>query len=164
MKRYSSGFTLVELVLVLLLVSALAVLGVGLFSNTSSYATLALSDQIISQARLAQQVALGRHGSSSTQFSVSSVDDQYVMTVTNGDYKAVRRLPQEGVQITWKDSSTSACVGGSTGDFTVQFDGAGNLISPSGLRRSTLICVIGAQTRSVCLSALGFAHEGTCDQ
>ena len=164
MKLHSRGFTLVELILVLLLVSALAVLGTGLFSNTSSYATRALYDQIISQSRLAQQVALGRHGSSTTQFTISDSANQYVLAVRNGAFNTSRELPQEGVQISWKDSGTTNCSGGSTSSLTVNFDGAGNLISPSGLRRPTLICLTGSQTRSVCLSTLGFAHEGPCDR
>ncbi|GAA3955710.1 prepilin-type N-terminal cleavage/methylation domain-containing protein [Allohahella marinimesophila] len=168
MSRYSRGFTLVELILVLLLVSALAVLGIGLFSNTSSYASLALYDQIISQSRLAQQVALGRHASTTTRLSISSVDDKYILAVSNGVnpgvYQTVRELPREGVQITWKDSGTTGCGGGSGADFAVHFDPSGDLISPNGLRRPTLICLSGEPQRSVCLSTLGFAHEGPCDQ
>lgn len=69
----SSGFTLVELVMVIILIGVLSVLGVGLFANRSAFSPLLATQQLESAVLLAQQAGLaGNSGRSS--FDVSFAD------------------------------------------------------------------------------------------
>ena len=54
----SSGFTLVELVMVIILIGVLSVLGIGLFTRSSAFSPLLATQQLQSAALLAQQAAL----------------------------------------------------------------------------------------------------------
>jgi prepilin-type N-terminal cleavage/methylation domain-containing protein len=54
------GFTLVELVVVMLLVSILATVGASRFADREPFAAQALADQLVSGLRLAQATAMAR--------------------------------------------------------------------------------------------------------
>jgi len=54
----SSGFTLVELVMVIILIGVLSVLGIGLFTRSSAFSPLLATQQLASATLLAQQAAL----------------------------------------------------------------------------------------------------------
>ena len=53
-----SGFTLVELVMVIILIGVLSALGVGLFARSSAFSPLLAAQQLESATLLAQQAAL----------------------------------------------------------------------------------------------------------
>ncbi|WP_020406370.1 prepilin-type N-terminal cleavage/methylation domain-containing protein [Hahella ganghwensis] len=158
-----AGFTLVELVLVLILTSVLAASAIGLFATKDGYTARTTADLILAQARLAQQVALGRSLSSNVSFSVSRSGDDLTLAVTQSPYSSIRDADVQGVTVSWKESSTASCSGGSSSDFTVQFDRRGDATSPGGNAVDTLICVVGNRTIPICISSLGYAYEGVCE-
>ncbi len=158
------GFTLVEVVLTLLLVSIISVLGIGLFASKDSYTNRTVADQILSQARLAQQVALGRSIDTTTSFTVTKTSDAILLRIEQGSYQEERTLDGiSGNSIFWKDSGTTSCGGGSSSNFTLTFNREGDATSPGGNATNTLICISGSQTIPICISPLGFAYEGVCD-
>ncbi len=162
MWRRQTGFTLVELILVLILISVLAVSAIGLFATKGGYTARTTADLILAQAQLAQQVALGRTLSTNVSFSVSRSSDDMTLAVTQGAFSSTRTTDVQDVVVRWKESATSSCTGGSTSDFTVQFDRRGDAYSPGGNPVNTLICVVGNQTFPICISSLGYAYEGLC--
>ena len=54
----SAGFTLVELVMVIILIGVLSALGIGLFTRSSAFSPLLATQQLQSATLLAQQAAL----------------------------------------------------------------------------------------------------------
>ena len=162
-KGWESGFTLVELVLTIVILAILSVLAIGLFASKDSYTARATADQILAQARLAQQVALGRSLNINTSFTVARSGDSLTLSVTQDTYSSIRNADAQSVTVSWKEAGTTACGGGSTADFTVQFDRNGDALSPGGNPVNTLVCVVGSQTIPICISSLGYAYEGVCD-
>lgn len=65
------GFTLVELVVVMLLMAVLATVSAARFADREPFAAQALSDQIVSGLRLAQATARARRETVHVQFSAS---------------------------------------------------------------------------------------------
>jgi len=163
MQIRASGFTLVELVLTLVLIAVLAVSAMALFASKDSYTARTTVDKILAQARLAQQVALGRSLEINTNFNVSRSGDSLTLSVIQDTYSSIRNADAQSVTVSWKDAGTTACGGGSATDFTVQFDRNGDALSPGGNPANTLICVVGSQTIPICISSLGSAYEGVCD-
>ncbi len=163
MQIRAAGFTLVELVLTLVLISILAASAMALFASKDAYTARTTADQILAQARLAQQVALGRSLNINTSFTVARSGDSLTLSVTQDTYSSIRNADAQAVTVSWKEAGTTACGGGSTADFTVQFDREGDALSPGGNPVNTLICVVGSQTIPVCISSLGYAYEGVCD-
>ncbi|OZG70849.1 type II secretory pathway pseudopilin PulG [Hahella sp. CCB-MM4] len=163
MWRRQAGFTLVELILVLILISVLAVSAIGLFSTKGGYTARTTADLILAQARVAQQVALGRALASNVSFSVSRSSDEMTLGVTQDSFSSSRTTDVQDVTVSWKESGTTSCTGGSTSDFTMQFNRNGDAFSPGGNPVNTLICVVGSQTIPICISSLGYAYEGLCD-
>ena len=56
--RGSQGFTLVELITVIVLIGVLSALGIGLFARSSAFSPLLATQQLASATLLAQQAAL----------------------------------------------------------------------------------------------------------
>jgi len=155
------GFTLVELLLTLVLLGILAVSAIGLFSTRDSYTARAAADLLLSQARLAQQTALAQAADASIgiALSVTRVTDNLTVSVTAAGFNSQRDTNARGVVVSHKTSGTTACGGGSDSNFTLQFDGSGNLTS--GVHN--LICITGQQTIPLCITPQGYAYEAVCE-
>ena len=160
------GFTLVELVLTLILVSILAALGIGLFSTKDSFVAKTVTDQIIAHARLAQQVALGRHVSDTsgnlidTRLILSQSGNDLKLDVSQGNYASTQRIDAQTIAISWKTSGTTSCGDGtslSSSAFILNFDQSADTVG------NALICIQGQRDIAVCITRLGFAYEGVCE-
>jgi len=153
------GFTLIELVMVLVVISLLSYSGISLFTSQSVYAGYVAKDVLISQSLLAQQVALGSSGVAnpvSLTVSVNS-DDDWVFAiqktgVTNPDPVIVEssgnRMQVDSVNFSSGDSQTftwtnTASLSDAT-SHTVRFTGQNNFrvcFSPQGyVYESSVVC------------------------
>lgn len=151
-----SGFTLVELVMVLVLIGVLSVGGFSLFASNNSYSTFIAKDLLISQARFAQQIALGNpmlNNPASLTVSVSADEWRFSVQKSGVASPELASIASSGntLQV---DGATLAV--GSSRTFT--WDRAANLSANHEFR------FLGDTSFRVCLSSQGFAYEsqGAC--
>lgn len=138
------GFTLVELVTIIILIGVLSALGIGLFVRSSSFSPLLATQQLESATLLAQQAALAGNISHNT-LSVTSASDEFVFTV--GSREPFRL--QAG--------NTSLSVTGAT--FPISFDHFGR---PKTSGNEVQFTFSGESTYRICLSPLGAVYRGSC--
>jgi len=138
----SSGFTLVELVMVIILIGVLSVLGIGLFAGRSAFSPLLATQQLASATLLAQQAALA--GNPANTLTIDVVDDDFTFTVGATTFN----LPREG---------TSLNVAGGL-PFTLTFDSSGAPTSGTNIS----FTFVGESTFETCLSSLGAVYRGAC--
>ncbi len=76
------GFTLIELVMVMVLIGLLSYGGISLFTARSEYSNFVAKDLLISQALLAQQIALGSSGTvNPVSLAVANTGDAWRFSV-----------------------------------------------------------------------------------
>ena len=141
------GFTLVELVMVIILIGILSLLGIGLFVGKSAFSPLLASQQLASATRLAQQAALAGadHGSLTVRQSAS----QFEFVVGEGTAAAQTfSLAREGANLS---ASTGLPV-------TIAFDTLGRPAS----RQNMTFTFSSDSSFQICLSSLGAVYEGAC--
>lgn len=156
-KTTISGFTLVELVAVIVLIGILAVTLAPRYLGKGGFAEYAVRDQIIAGARMAQQRAMYNH------------DRCYRLEVDSGVIAVQNRVvgsgavyenigPDEG----WQNGINIES-GVSVNDITVYFDGLGNALgntldcAGSSLSEIT-IPVLGETTVNVCINGVGYVR------
>lgn len=138
----SSGFTLVELVMVIILIGVLSVLGIGLFAGRSAFSPLLATQQLASATLLAQQAALA--GNTANTLTIAEVGDEFRFTVGATTFN----LPREG---------TSLNVTGGL-PFTLTFNSNGTPTSGNNIS----FTFVGDSTFETCLSSLGAVYRGSC--
>ncbi|MCK7544288.1 type II secretion system GspH family protein [Marinobacter bryozoorum] len=79
------GFTLIELVTVIVLVGALSLLGIGLFARESSFSPLLAAQQLESATLLAQQAALAGNPDRFLSIDQDAPEDLFIFRVHDND-------------------------------------------------------------------------------
>ncbi|WP_166258837.1 type IV pilin protein [Marinobacter salicampi] len=142
----SSGFTLVELVMVIILIGVLSVLGIGLFAGRSAFSPLLATQQLASSVLLAQQAGLAGNGAS--QLDVVQGAEDFMFRIQNGGTTVQEfSIPRAG---------TSFSVAGASFPIVFGADGAPNIGGNAQLTFS------GDSTFTLCLSSLGSVYAGSC--
>lgn len=148
------GFTLIELVMVIVLLGLLSYGGISLFTARSEYSTFVAKDLLISQALLAQQIALGNSSAANpVSLNISNTGDVWrfgiqKVGVTNPTPVSVESdgntLQIDGITLGSGGSQTFTWTNGA-----VLSDGNDHVIR-----------FAGENSFSVCLSSQGYAYEG----
>lgn len=157
-QQHQSGFTLLELIMVIILMGILAVSARAAFTGPDRFTGKIVQDQVISSLRLAQQAALAKNDGNQVTATLSTSGNDLVLTVAHASYSSVRTIDASGASLTWSTTSLSGSCGPVTGSLphTMVFDSRGETTR-------TRLCVSGSNPTSICLSALGFAYAGDCD-
>ena len=134
------GFTLVELITVIVLIGILAVYIAPRFSDKSGFADYATQDLIISAARIVQQRAMYDHSSNACYRVNISSGTIYIESYNGSSYTRIGPADwSNGVEI---DSSVNVA------DSNIYFDGLGNALD------ATPQCAGSPQTQPVLISGL----------
>ena len=150
------GFTLVELVAVLIIVSIIGSVVMPRFSNTASFDQTLAHDQLISLVRSAQQLSLSR--ANVDLYFQDTESELSVATRVSGAVQISRIFPKNEVAITAGTVGSGTSCSSISSTITLNFDSAGEIetVDDDGFP----ICLNGES--SLCISPAGFAHEGAC--
>jgi MSHA pilin protein MshC len=171
-----AGFTLVEMVLVLLILSVIGAVAMSRILGGNNFNGLIVRDQIISLARTAQQNALGRANVSMTITPNVGGDSVTIVTSYAGGNIGSSTTPLDNVSLSGDINNTASCAVTSgvdaitnTAPLTLTFGEYGDL-GVSGVTGSTgavtsavRICLNDTASESICVSPSGFAYAGDCD-
>ncbi|WP_286815806.1 pilus assembly FimT family protein [Marinobacter sp. UBA3607] len=151
----SSGFTLVELVTVIVLVGVLSALGIGLFARGSAFSPLLATQQLASATLLAQQAALA--GNPSTSVTIRQTSNAFEFEAADSLF-SIRR---EGASVAYQVAGQSGLTAIPGGGFTINFDPMGRLAGPF-REKSLQFQISGDSDFTLCLSSLGAVYQGPC--
>lgn len=148
LRALSRGFTLVELVMVLVLIGIISSLGIGLFAGRSAFSPLLASQQLSSATLLAQQGALA--GNDAASMTIAQTADAFQFTVGAGTASA------RSFEIDREGTTLNASAGSLP--LTVTFDDLGVPVGGADVQ----FVFAGDSSYSVCLSSLGAVYGGAC--
>jgi MSHA pilin protein MshC len=161
MKNYQQGFTLIELITVIILLGFLSAFAASRFPSSQGYSTTIISNQLIASLRLAQQTALSRSSVDSTnhtQLNVTGGIDDWRLVVSSGSLIYDAQVGREDENIYFGSNLAVSCSALSPVPLTITFDGDGNRVPFENLR----VCIDSATDIELCISASGYAYEGSC--
>jgi len=162
MYRKQNGFTLIELITVIILLGILSAFAISRFPSSQSYSSAIIKNQLIASARLAQQTSLSRASSTANVLlTVSEILGQWNLVVSNSDalgtsYTA--QVDRKSEQVRFGTNLAAACSALTVAPLVITFDGDGNRIPAQNLR----ICIDSVTDIELCISPSGYAYEGTC--
>jgi len=174
------GFSLVELVVVLVLAGILGAVASSRFLDGNAFNPSVIASQIISVSRNAQQSALGKSPVTLT-ITPSVSGDTVTLRSAFGAGAATTieqvELAGSGVSLTGDINNTASCESSSASaisnaaPMTIAFGELGNLASTTTVNGATgtaissglRICVNSSAAYSVCVSPSGYAYGGDCD-
>ncbi|MDX1818755.1 MAG: type II secretion system protein, partial [Marinobacter sp.] len=140
------GFTLVELVMVLILIGIVSVIGVGLFTSRSAFSPLLATQQLASATLLAQQAALA--GNPAGSLTIDQTSDEFRFTVGSGT----------SISRTFSINRNGTSLNGASLPLTLNFTPLGALASGS----DVALTFTGESTFQTCISSLGAVYQGAC--
>jgi MSHA pilin protein MshC len=160
MKINQQGFTLIELITVIILLGILSAFAVSRFPDSQGYSTTIIKNQLLASARLAQQTSLSRASSSTNvTLTVSEILGEWNLVITGGsgiDFSS--QVDRGSEQVRFGTNLSAACSALAAAPLTITFDGDGKKIPYQSLR----ICVDSVADLELCISPSGYAYEGTC--
>ena len=166
--KFAKGFTLIELIVVIILISILSGLGIGLFSTSDQYAARLSMEQWLSAFRFSQRLALQKQSASDVlNINIIQASDWGVTVNLAATQLDVFELDRQGVNVHSSTSDfASACSALALLSFpaTFYFDGYGNSVTSGSvqLTTNTRFCFVGEDTFEMCLSPSGYAYVGSC--
>ena len=167
--RVSRGFTLVELAIVIALLGIISVSVSTRWFSSNAFEADTLMEQLLSEARLAQRTALANSQNTvSLVISESSGDWRYQIFQDDGSGPSLmREISSDAANVSMQVTAGTTANLGSSVSFDLTYDGLGNVeqLELGGASRDVsngILLVLSGGTHQMCISPLGYAHEGNC--
>lgn len=161
MIKTQQGFTLIELITVIILLGILSAFAISRFPSSQGYSTAIIKNQLIASARLAQQTAMSRSSpTNNVVLNVSEVAGHWNLIISGagGTATYTAQLERKSEQIRFGTNFTAACSTLTAAPLAINFDGDGNRSPKQNLR----VCIDSDVDYELCISPSGYAYEGTC--
>jgi MSHA pilin protein MshC len=164
------GFTVIELVTVILLLGIVTAVVAPRWFNTAAFDASVLSTEVLSVARLAQRTAVARPG---VEISLTIVQSgsEWRIDVLADDGSTLTVLHTVTVGVTTSIAVTAG-IGPTnltaTDSLALSYDALGNTLSvllggsPGTVDSGVSFDFAGGNDYRLCISPLGFAHAGIC--
>jgi len=164
------GFTLIELIVVIILLSILSAVGMSLMPNTQHYNARLAADQWLTFFRLGQRLALVRQDPLQlVQLTINETAAQWQMEIQQGTTVLDSlSMDRSGVVLRMSAADfTTACtqLPPPILPMTLYFNGNGDHVAVSRAITSTNLRVCfaqGAEQYVLCLAPSGYAYRGAC--
>jgi MSHA pilin protein MshC len=163
------GFTLIELIIVIILISIVSVLGIGLLSSTDQYSARLASDRWLAGFRLAQRLSLQKQNSNQlVTLTVAENSTEWLFSLDQGSIN-LNEFSIEKERVVVKGSVSdyvNSCdtLPLITFPFSIKFNGYGDVVSATRVTKpaNQRLCFIGANVEEICISPSGYVYEGLC--
>lgn len=153
------GFTLIELIMVIILLGVLSVFAMSRFSSGQSYSAVIVKNQLLAALRLSQQTALSRSSSNqNVVLTITSLGGNWTFVTSGGGENFTSQIEAGTEQIRFGTNFASACSSLSALPLAISFDGDGNRLPQSNLR----MCIDSDIDYELCISSSGYTYEGAC--
>ncbi|WP_293268995.1 prepilin-type N-terminal cleavage/methylation domain-containing protein [Neptunomonas sp.] len=161
--RQQSGFSLVELVTVLVLLGIISAVAFSRLGNVSSFSESIFQQQVLSYLRLAQRTAVAHQGSG-VQLSITrAATDDWDVSLQFASQTLTYELEGDHTFLFTSGASSGNL---STGDtLSLRYSDDGDLVqltSPVVAAITASLSLVVAGDRLTCVSPTGFAYEGSC--
>ncbi|PCJ36324.1 MAG: hypothetical protein COA99_13325 [Moraxellaceae bacterium] len=153
-RERNHGFTMIELIMVIVVLGILAVSASSLFTTKSNYVAFIAKDQLISMSLLAQQAALAQQNTNIVLCILQSADD-WTFEVRETDCSGALY-----VQATTERTNVGLTQNGSAFSSPQTF--AYNTLASLSSGSNVTFVFDGDVDETVCLASTGYAYEGTC--
>ncbi|WP_221800024.1 pilus assembly FimT family protein [Oceanobacter mangrovi] len=150
------GFTLVELLMVMVLLGILAAAATSLYAGRSDFEVRAGQDFVINAVREAQQVAMARTADSSVQLRLvyaGGLLSSQILAQSGSGFSSQTDLSSE---LYGGTDLAASCASLASTPLQLAFDGNGQLT----IGQSYRLCAPAGF--EVCISASGYAYAGSC--
>lgn len=178
MKSRQSGFSMVELIIVITLIGIVAVVAMSRLISGNAFNASIVRDAILSMARSAQQNAIGH---TDVVMTLDVVGNELQLTLEAGTTllnSATAPLQEVTIRADVNVTDSCAVTPGETlispgSSMVVEYDALGSLLQggpvsgggyPYAPTAGMRICINGEVLNSVCISPAGYAYAGDCDE
>lgn len=171
-----NGFSIVELIVVLVLVGITGVVIISRFMSPSTFSDISARDALITGIRSAQQAALGR---ASVTFEINQSGGNWVLEtrvsgtpIRSEQISATDVVLETGSAVASANTCATSYDTAVASDFELKFNAKGDLTEFTNNGTTELvnnsfngarICVNDTNTFSMCVSPVGYAYAGNCD-
>jgi len=163
------GFTLVELIMVIALVSILGAFAIGLFSSSSQFTPTTIRDAWINQLRFTQRQAfLKTHLTQPLLLTITQDSESWFFAISqNGETVDSYEIERSGYTLKYSNSSFSnACsaLSNLSFPFVLRYNGYGDLVNnlQAPLNINQRFCIDSNPEKNWCVGPSGYAYGGQC--
>ncbi|CDT91856.1 prepilin-type N-terminal cleavage/methylation domain-containing protein [Vibrio coralliirubri] len=156
----SNGFTLVELIIVIIILGIISTFAASRFIGTSRFSTFSAQEQVISVIR---QIQVNR-----MQSNVSAANNSFRLAINSdclGSVTACRldlsNSAQKSQADTRSDYVRAADISFSPANTIIDFDLLGNPSVSAGVN-ITINSITSSNSAQVCINSQGYVREGAC--